>query len=103
MRSGDRVDDELCHPPVVLSAVFNFECVAYSIGDARALTERAKEIFRNAPISTIFFDKSDAVEQWIYSFDAENHDDSYLQHNTQLDNRLQVGSFQLTVHFGEIK
>jgi hypothetical protein len=50
---------------------------------------------------SIWFTRTETLDQVIAAFDAENHDDSYLQHNTQLDNRLHVGSFQLTVHFGQ--
>lgn len=102
MRSGDEIADELCHPPSVLSIQFDVECVSDDIDDTRDLTSSVKEIFRNAALHSVTFEKTTGVNQRVHAFDVENHDDSYVPHNLQLDERLQIGSFLLTVHLGEV-
>lgn len=101
MRSGDELDDELCHPPTVLSVRFDVECVSDDIDVTRSLTHSVKELFRNAALHSVTFVKTTGVNQRVHAFDVENHDDSYIPHNIQLDERLQIGTFQLTVHLGE--
>lgn len=99
MRSGDRIDDKLNNPPDIIAAILDVEIVAKDINQCRLLTEQVKYLFRQYQDFEIEFTENKLPIK-IASFDVENHDDSYVPHLVELDEKLHIGSFILTAYYG---
>lgn len=99
MRSGETVDDNLNGPQDIISASIDVEIVSTNLDACRTLTEKVKYLFRSHGGFTITFTEN-SVTHRIAGFDVENHDDSYLPHLVELDEKLHIGSFNLTAFYG---
>jgi hypothetical protein len=102
MRSGDVFDDELCHPPSVIAVTLDVEVVSDDIDEARELTRDLKTLLRNTELHEVQFTNDDGEAQTVHAFHVEDHDDTYLPRNIDQDERLHLGTFNLTVSLGEL-
>ena len=83
----------------IISASIDVEIVSTNLDACRTLTEKVKYLFRSHGGFTITFTEN-SVTHRIAGFDVENHDDSYLPHLVELDEKLHIGSFNLTAFYG---